>query len=311
MSVPTGCRGPDPGLGRSPVPAGRAERVSGRNSAGASRRWIPGGAHADGLGVERRLPGMAEAVHCVNPEDHRNVQPRILDRVLLDHVVLVGPVVAGVPGAAVAGCIRRVVRTARKQRARVVVDQPRLHAALVQLGPALAAACVGRTGQVVDELLVDLADLPGKVIELSRVFTRAWTGCAHRAMKRRRVRRRGGALADDVASAAANQTPSDDDHRLPPPAHTPLACGADMDRPLGLGFTVVGAPVGRNRLAAANLRRPGIAERLRNAAYALHLRDTRVATSSVLADRAIRAATGAGRSMKERHPSRDGRRRGG
>ena len=59
--------------GEDPVPAGRADRVSGRSPAGASRRWIPGGAHADGLGVERRLPWMAEAVHCVNPEDQRNV----------------------------------------------------------------------------------------------------------------------------------------------------------------------------------------------------------------------------------------------
>ena len=171
--------------GEDPVPAGRADRVSGRSSAGASRRWIPGGAHADGLGVERRLPGMAEAVHCVNPEDQRNVQPRILDRVLLDHVVLVGPVVAGVTGAALAGRIRRVVRTARKQRARVVVDEPRLHAVLVQLGPALAAACVGRTGQVVDELLVHLADLLGQGHR-----TRAGrspgpeSACGHRATER-------------------------------------------------------------------------------------------------------------------------------
>ena len=102
---------------------------------------------------------MPEAVHRVDSEDQRDVQAGVLDRVLLDHVVLVGPVVAGVTGAALAGRIRRVVRAAREQRADVIVDQPRLQAARVQLGPALGAARVGRAGHVVDELLVHLADL--------------------------------------------------------------------------------------------------------------------------------------------------------
>src|SRR5436190_5900503 len=145
--------------GEVPHPAGGPQRLPGSGTAGFSSRCIPRSAHADRLRVERRLPWMAEPVYGINTEYHRNVQPRVLDRVLLDHVVLVGPVVAGVPGAALAGRIRRVVRAAREQRANVVVDQPRLHAVLVQLGPALATAGIGRAGQVVDELLIHLADL--------------------------------------------------------------------------------------------------------------------------------------------------------
>src|SRR6266516_1765616 len=145
--------------GKVPHPAGGSQRLPGSGTAGFSSRWIPRSAHADRLREERRLPGMPEAVHRVDSEDQRDVQAGVLDRVLLDHVVLVGPVVAGVTGVALAGRIRRVVRAAREQRANVVVDQPRVHAALVQLRPALAAAFVGRAGQVVDELLVHLADL--------------------------------------------------------------------------------------------------------------------------------------------------------
>ena len=142
-----------------PVPAGRADRVRGHSAAGTRGRRVPRCAHPDRLREQRRLPRMAEAVHRVHPEEQRDVQPRVLDRVLLDHVVLVRPVVAGVPGATLAGRVRRVVRAAGEQRARVIVDQPRLQAALVQLGPAPAAARAGRAGHVVDQLLIHLADL--------------------------------------------------------------------------------------------------------------------------------------------------------
>ena len=65
----------------------RPQRVPGSGTAGFSSRRIPRSAHADRLRVERRLPRMAEAVHRINAENHRKVQPRVLDRVLLDHVV--------------------------------------------------------------------------------------------------------------------------------------------------------------------------------------------------------------------------------
>src|SRR4029453_5289385 len=85
--------------GEVPHPAGGPQRLPGSGTAGFSSRWIPRSAHADRLRVERRLPWMAEPVYGVNAENHRNVQPRVLDRVLLDHVVLVRPVESGVAGA--------------------------------------------------------------------------------------------------------------------------------------------------------------------------------------------------------------------
>src|SRR4029453_19421123 len=92
--------------GEVPHPAGGPQCAPGSGTAGFSSRSIPRSAHADRLREERALPRMAEAVHGINAENHRKMQPRVLDRVLLNHVVLVGPVVAGVPGAALAGRIR-------------------------------------------------------------------------------------------------------------------------------------------------------------------------------------------------------------
>ena len=145
--------------GKVPHPPGGSQRVGRRDAAGSGGRRIPGRAHPDRLRVQRRLPGMPEAVHRVDSEDQRDVQAGVFDRVLLDHVVLVGPVEAGIARAPGAGRVRRVVRAARQHRAGVIVDEHGLHARRVRHGEALAAARVRRTGQVADELLVHLADL--------------------------------------------------------------------------------------------------------------------------------------------------------
>jgi hypothetical protein len=61
---------------------------------------------------------MAEAVYGIRRVDDRDVQPRVLDRVALDGVVLLGPALAGVVG--------RVVGCAGQDRPGVVVDQDAL-----------------------------------------------------------------------------------------------------------------------------------------------------------------------------------------
>src|SRR5256885_14425527 len=95
--------------GKVPHPAGGSQRVPGSGTAGFSSRWIPRSAHADRLREERRLPGMPEAVHRVDSEDQRDMQAGVLDRVLLDHGVLVGPGLTG-GTRALAGPIPRGVR---------------------------------------------------------------------------------------------------------------------------------------------------------------------------------------------------------
>ena len=184
--------------GEVPVPAGRPQRARGRGAAGPSRAGIPGGAHADRLRVQRRLPRVPEAVHRVDPEDQRDVQPRVLDRVLLDHVVLVGPVVAGVAGAALAGRVRSGCSCRPRAPSRCCC---RSGIFFMHVGFGMVEARCRRTR--VPSVSVRSSTscwsiwptFSGKVMAPSSAFTRAWIGLfasSHGAWGTSRHRRRPG-----------------------------------------------------------------------------------------------------------------------
>src|SRR5258707_10750066 len=85
------------------------------------------------------------------------------DRVRLHRVVLAGPVLSGVPGAALAGGIDRDVGTAGQDRADIVVDEDLLLADRIrQVEAALAGAVVAAVGDLCHFDLHHLADLLGQ-----------------------------------------------------------------------------------------------------------------------------------------------------
>src|SRR6266480_6365286 len=93
----------------------------------------------------------------VHAEDHRDVQPRVVDRVVLERVVPLGPAPPGVAD--------RVVGTAGEDRAGEVLDQHVVHAGRLQrvgVATGVGALAVGRVRLVperADDDLVHLADL--------------------------------------------------------------------------------------------------------------------------------------------------------
>ena len=140
-----------------PVPAGREQLLTRRGARSLRELGVPGRAHPDRLREERRAIRVAEAVHRVDPVDDRDVQARVIDGVVLDRVVLLGPATARVVG--------RVVGAARQDRARLVVDQRPLQAGRLQgvVVPAFVVAiAVGgrrRVAELADHDLVHLPDL--------------------------------------------------------------------------------------------------------------------------------------------------------
>ena len=99
-------------------------------------------------------------MHRVDTEDDRDVQPRVADREVLHGVVLVGPIKAGVAGAAPAGRGDRNVASAGQDRAGVVVDEYLLLTNGVgQVEATLAGTAVGRVGDLRNLDLDHLADL--------------------------------------------------------------------------------------------------------------------------------------------------------
>jgi hypothetical protein len=109
------------------------------------------------LREQRGLERVAEPVHRVDAVDDRDVQARVLDRVALNRVVLLGPAPPGV--------VDRVIGAAREDRPRVVVDQHPLKTDGLErvLVPAGVAAVPARRrsgiAQLPDHDLVHLADL--------------------------------------------------------------------------------------------------------------------------------------------------------
>jgi hypothetical protein len=98
---------------------------------------------------------VAEAVDGVGAEDDWEMQARMVDRVVLDPVVLPRPRRAGIAG--------RVVGRARQDRAGVVVDQHLVEAGRLERVVIAAAAVAvrrrARTAQLLVHDLVHLADL--------------------------------------------------------------------------------------------------------------------------------------------------------
>src|SRR5207253_4446531 len=128
-----------------PVPAGGRQCIAGNQTTGLGRRGVPARAHADRLREEGRLERVPKAMHRVDTEDDRDVQPRVADREVLHGVVLVGPIKAGVAGAALRGCGDRNVASTGQDRARVVVDEYLLLTNGVgQVEATLAGTAVGR-----------------------------------------------------------------------------------------------------------------------------------------------------------------------
>jgi len=103
---------------------------------------------------------VAEAVNRIDPENDRNMQPRMLDGVPMDDVVFVGPVVPGISDTTVTGGVDAVLGSAGQDRAGVLVDQDLLHARRVRHGETVVSAggsvCIGQRR---DQLLVHLTDL--------------------------------------------------------------------------------------------------------------------------------------------------------
>ncbi len=146
--------------GEVPVPPGGSQPVGGHPAAGHGRGRIPGRAHADGLREQRRLPRVPEAVHGVDTEDDRDVQPRVLDRVGLHGVVLVGPVQARIAGTALSGRVGWDVGPAGQDRANAIVDEDLLLTHRVgHVEGALAGAGVAGVSDLRHLDLHHLADL--------------------------------------------------------------------------------------------------------------------------------------------------------
>jgi hypothetical protein len=146
--------------GEVPGPARRLERLGGDLAALLGRIRVPGRAHPDRVREQRRLERVAEAVDRVHAEDDRDVQPGVLDRVVLDRIGPLGPACAGVVGG--------VVGAASQDRAGEVLDQDVVQAVglqriVVATGiVAVAVGGIGRVAQPADHDLVHLADLLGQ-----------------------------------------------------------------------------------------------------------------------------------------------------
>src|SRR6266545_3162973 len=91
VATPAGVAGQVLDRREVPVPAGRQELLAGGGAGGLRHPGVPGGAHADRLREQRRLERVAEPVDGVDTVDDGNVQAGIVDRELLDRVVLLGP----------------------------------------------------------------------------------------------------------------------------------------------------------------------------------------------------------------------------
>jgi hypothetical protein len=104
-----------------------------------------------------------EAVHGIHAEDDRDVQPRMLHRVRLHGVVLVGPVQAGIAGTPLASGVGRDVGPAGQDRADIVVDEDLLLAHRVgQVEATLAGAIAAGIGYLRRFDLHHLAGLLGQ-----------------------------------------------------------------------------------------------------------------------------------------------------
>jgi hypothetical protein len=163
---------------------------------------------------------MAKTMHRIDTEQQGHVQAGIRNRILLDDVVFVGPVEAGIANSATTGGIDRVVGASGQDGPRLLVDEDLLHASWIRhVEPVVTTPGAIGIGQRGDQLLIHLADL---LVQRHRREQGIDPGLNRHLRIEPRRRSRGGATLGCVGKHPYRRQHPDSDgaHHLPSSAQT-------------------------------------------------------------------------------------------